>query len=74
MKRSCEVGPGIYQFEFRENHIDLVEWTNEPPTSTTQWVRIEPTTPGVQYYLEGTCNEDIRLVLAEPLFETICSG
>lgn len=66
MKRSPEFTPGIYQYEFREDHIDLVEWST-PPTSTKQWVEVLPnenslTSKYKTFYLEGTSNEDIRVV------------
>lgn len=67
MKKSPLIGSGIYQFEFRQDRIDLVEW-NQPPTSTDQWIRIEVPF-GRQCYLEGSCNEDIRVVEADTEIE-----
>lgn len=69
MKRSPEIGIGIYQFEWREDRIDVVEW-NEPPISTKQWVQILPEAESFlskykTFFLEGTCNEDIRVVPVE---------
>jgi len=59
---SCEFGAGTYQWEWRDDKIAIVEW-DKPPTSTGQWLTIEK---GGRYRLEGTCNDDIRVVrLAE---------
>lgn len=67
MKRSVEFKPGIYQFEWREQMIDVVEW-NEPPTSTTQWVQVEGALWD-RFYLQGTSNDDIKVVRAETEIE-----
>lgn len=65
MKKSLEFTPGVYQFEWRNDRIEIVEWS-EPPISTNQYVVVHPdpgdiTSKHRLFYLEGTCNEDIAL-------------
>lgn len=49
---------GIYQFEFREDRIEISRW-DVAPTSTTQWVKVSG---GGLFRFEGTSPEDIRVV------------
>lgn len=69
MRRSVVIGKGIYQWEWRNDSIAVVKW-DMPPTSTDQWVSICPdtrmpvTAKYDKFYLEGTCNDDIKVVPA----------
>ncbi len=57
MKRSIELSAGIYQWEWLDDRIAVARW-DAPPTSTLQWF----VTTCERFYLEGSCNEDIRVV------------
>lgn len=63
MKRSVVIGPGIYQWEWLDDKIAVARW-DVPPSSTDQWIIIglgEAANGPREFYLEGTCNEDIRV-------------
>lgn len=72
MKRSKIITKGIWQYEFRENEIEVVEWS-EVPKSTKQWIVLNiPALPWIKpkynnFYLLGTSHDDVRIVPVEDL-------
>lgn len=73
MKRSCVITKGIWQYEFCEDKIAVAKW-DKIPESTVQWVEINAENPWFipkydEFSLEGTCNEDIRVVAVIDDFE-----
>lgn len=62
VRRSPIIGRGIYQFEWLDDRIAVTQW-GVAPKSTSQWVEISSVNPEYfQFYLEGSCNEDINVV------------
>lgn len=58
VKRSIELSPGTYQWEWTDDAIAVAKW-DKPPTSTLQWATVEAR----RFYFEGTSNDDIRVVI-----------